>query len=92
MKGIIILFHAMTASFRDPNTHLYQETMPMPPPTTIVGICGAALGLEFKDAMEYFKTNEIAVGCRAKSQGFGKDLWNYSKIKKTRGGRQGYPN
>ncbi len=86
MKGIIILFHAMTASFRDPNTHLYQETMPMPPPTTIVGICGAALGLEFKDAMEYFKTNEIAVGCRAKSQGFGKDLWNYSKIKKTRGG------
>lgn len=81
MKGIIISLHAMTASFRDPNTHLYQETIPIPPPTTIVGVTGAALGLPFEEAMEYFKTNRIAVGCSAKSDGFGKDLWNYSKIK-----------
>ena len=81
MKGIMISLHAMTASFRDPNTHLYQETIPIPPPTTIVGITGAALGLPFQEAMEYFKTNRIAVGCSTKSDGFGKDLWGYSKIK-----------
>lgn len=81
VKGIIISLHAMTASFRDPNTHLYQETIPIPPPTTIVGITGAALGLPFEEAMEYFKTNKIAVGCSAKSNGFGRDLWGYSKIK-----------
>ena len=81
MKGIIVSLYAMTASFRDPNTHLYQETILVPPPTTIVGISGAALGMGFKDALEYFKTNRISVGCTAKNQGMGKDLWNYSKIK-----------
>lgn len=81
MKGLIISLYAMTASFRDPNTHLYQETIPAPPPTTILGISGAALGIGFKDALEYFQRNKISVGCTVKNQGLGKDLWNYSKIK-----------
>lgn len=81
MKGIIVSLYAMTASFRDPNTHLYQETILIPPPTTIVGISGAALGMGFQDALEYFKKNKISVGCSTKNQGIGKDLWNYSKIK-----------
>lgn len=81
MKGIIVSLYAMTTSFRDPNTHLYQETILAPPPSTIVGFSGAALGLGFKDALTYFKKNKISVGCIIKNQGFGKDLWNYSKIK-----------
>lgn len=81
MKGITVSLYAMTASFRDPNTHLYQESILAPPPTTIVGIAGAALGMSFKDALEYFKDGKISVGCIIKSQGKGKDLWNYSKIK-----------
>lgn len=81
MKGIIVSLYAMTASFRDPNTHLYQESILAPPPTTLVGIAGAALGLGFKDALTYFKEGSISVGCILKSQGKGKDLWNYSKIK-----------
>ncbi|CAK7076077.1 CRISPR-associated protein Cas5 [Tissierella sp.] len=80
MKGLIVSLYAMTASFRDPNTHLYQETIIAPPPTTIVGISGAALGKKFEDALEYFKRNTISVGCRGQSRGLGKDLWNYSKI------------
>jgi len=81
MNGIIVSLYAMTASFRDPNTHLYQETILAPPPTTIVGIAGAALGFEFKEALEYFKDNRISVGCMLINNGKGKDLWNYSKIK-----------
>lgn len=81
MKGLIVSLYALTASFRDPNTHLYQETILAPPPTTIVGISGAALGIPYRDALEYFKANRISVGCLIKNQGFGKDLWNYSKIK-----------
>ena len=81
MKGLIVSLYAMTASFRDPNTHLYQETILAPPPTTIVGISGAALGISYRAALEYFKANRISVGCLIKNQGFGKDLWNYSKIK-----------
>lgn len=81
MKGIIVSLYAMTASFRDPNTHLYQESILVPPPSTIVGIAGAALGLSFKDALAYFKDCRVSVGCILKNQGKGKDLWNYSKIK-----------
>lgn len=80
MKGLIVSLYAMTTSFRDPNTHLYQETILAPPPTTIVGISGAALGIKFQDALEYFKRNAISVGCTVQNQGMGKDLWNYSKI------------
>ncbi|HHW31438.1 MAG TPA: CRISPR-associated protein Cas5 [Clostridiaceae bacterium] len=80
MKGMIISLYAMTASFRDPNMHLYQETMFIPTPTSIIGISGAALGLKLKDALEYFKNNNIAVGSISKSNGMGKDLWNYSKL------------
>lgn len=86
MKGIIVSLYAITASFRDPNTHLYQETIFAPPPTTLLGIAGAALGMGFEDALEYFKRNKISVGCILKSEGFGKDLWNYSKLK---GGKVG---
>lgn len=82
MKGVIVSLHATTASFRDPNTHLYQETiLAPPPPSTLVGISGAALGMEFENALEYFKRNKISIGCITKSEGFGKDLWSYSKIK-----------
>ncbi|NLM43426.1 MAG: CRISPR-associated protein Cas5 [Clostridiales bacterium] len=81
MNGIIVSLYSVTASFRDPNTHLYQESILAPPPTTIVGIAGAALGYGFRDALEYFKKNKISVGCILKNKGQGKDLWNYSKIK-----------
>lgn len=80
MKGLIVSLYAMTTSFRDPNTHLYQETILAPPPTVIVGISGAALGKKFEDALTYFKENNISVGCIMQNQGFGKDLWSYSKI------------
>lgn len=81
MKGIIVSFYAMTASFRDPNTHLYHETILSPPPSTLVGFAGAALGKEYKDVFEYFKDNKISVGCITNFEGMGKDLWNYNKIK-----------
>lgn len=81
MKGLIITLHAKTSSFRDPNTHLYQETLPAPSPTCIVGLAGAALGLDFKDSLDFFKKNKIGLGCIIRKEGFGKDLWRYTKIK-----------
>ena len=76
MKGLKVRMYAITASFRDPNTHLYQESLFAPPPTTIIGLSGAALGIKFQDALSYFKNNNISVGCTIKSDGIGKDLWN----------------
>ncbi|CDG36820.1 CRISPR-associated protein Cas5 [Acetivibrio thermocellus] len=81
MYGLIVTLYAKTASFRDPGAQLYHETMPLPPPSTITGIAGAALGLSFEDALAFMKENAVMVGCNGSSEGRGKDLWNYTKIK-----------
>jgi CRISPR-associated Cas5-like protein len=41
---VAIQVRASVASFRRPPGHNYQRTLPMPPPTTLLGITGAALG------------------------------------------------
>jgi len=81
MHGLIVTLFAKTASFRDPGTQLYHETLPLPTPTSIVGIAGAALGISFEKALCFMKSNNIMVGCNGRSEGKGKDLWNYFKIK-----------
>ncbi len=81
MHGLMVTLYAKTASFRDPGAQLYHDTVPLPPPSTIVGITGAALGLLFEEALDFFKQNLIFIGCNGKSGGRGRDLWNYIKIK-----------
>ncbi|MFZ5989080.1 MAG: CRISPR-associated protein Cas5 [Bacillota bacterium] len=81
MYGLMVALYAKTASFRDPGAQLYHKTLPLPPPSTIAGIAGAALGFSFEDAQAFFKDNAIMMGCNGKSSGRGKDLWNYIKIK-----------
>lgn len=72
---------AETASFRVPESHIFQETMSLPPMTAIVGMMGAALGLHFADAMDYKKENNIKVGVKGTHHGRARDLWKYRKIK-----------
>lgn len=44
MYGFFVSLHGMTASFREPGSHLYQATLPLPPISALVGMAGAALG------------------------------------------------
>lgn len=81
MYGLVVKLRGSTASYREPNAQLYHETLPLPTPTTLVGIGGAALGLSMEEALAYFKDNTIHVGCQGTHEGKGKDLWNYNKIK-----------
>jgi len=74
--------HAITASFRVPETHTFHKTLPLPPKTTIIGMLGAAVGLNLEDAHEYAEQNEILVGVYGTHKGMMKDLWNYRKIKR----------
>jgi CRISPR-associated protein Cas5t len=76
VKGISI-----TASFRVPETHTFQQTLPLPPKTAVIGMIGAALGLKLENAYKYVDDNEILVGICGKHKGFMRDLWKYSKIK-----------
>jgi len=81
MYYIKISAFAPTTSFRIPETHTFQQTLPLPPPTTLIGLLGAALGLSFEQAMHYKKENQIRFGIIGKSEGKYKDLWKYRKIK-----------
>jgi CRISPR-associated Cas5-like protein len=46
---LLVTVRAPVASFRRPLDHNYQRTLPMPPPTTLLGIAGAALGLSDRE-------------------------------------------
>ena len=80
MYGFSVLLAAQTASFREPSAHLYQKTYPLPPISTIAGIAGAACGLEFSQAWQYLKENNIYLGVTGSCRGTGIDLWRYNKI------------
>ena len=72
---------AITASFRIPESHTFQQTLPLPPITTLTGLMGAALGLNFEDAMRFRKENGICFGVMGLNKGEMRDLWKYNKIK-----------
>lgn len=84
MKGLMIELYSTTASFRDPGGQLYHDSLPIPPPSTLVGIAGAAIGLPYDEALKWIKENSVLIGCSGESNGSGRDLWNYIKIKSDR--------
>lgn len=55
-KVLKVSLRAPVASFRRPLEHNYQRSLPIPPPTTILGIAGAALGLS---DIELWKNNGL---------------------------------
>jgi len=72
---------AVTASFRIPESHTFQQTLPLPPITSLTGLMGAALGLSFEDAMKFREHNSILFGVIGSCKGEMRDLWKYNKIK-----------
>jgi CRISPR-associated protein Cas5t len=72
---------AQTASFRIPEQHTFQPTLPLPPITTLIGLMGAALGLAFDEAIAFKKKHAIAFGVIGSHTGEMRDLWKYIKIK-----------
>ncbi len=83
MEVLILKVKALSASFRRPMDHNYQRTFPLPPPTTIYGVIGAALGLsdrEMWDKKSILGDVKISVLSLNKA-GFAKDMWSIKKIK-----------
>lgn len=72
--------YAPTASFRLPETHTFQQTLPLPPVTALVGLAGAALGLTFEQAMG-LRENGLLCGIWGRHGGEASDLWKFQKIK-----------
>jgi len=72
--------YAPTASFRLPETHTFQQTLPLPPLTALIGLAGAALGLSFDAAMA-LREEGLSCGVWGKHSGETNDLWKFQKIK-----------
>lgn len=81
MFAFIVKGFSVTASFRIPESHTFQQTLPLPPVTTLTGLMGAATGLDFEKAMTFRKQKNILFGVIGSHQGEMKDLWKYNKIK-----------
>ena len=88
MYGFFVSLHGMTASFREPGSHLYQATLPLPPISALVGMAGAATGRTFEEAWQYFKGARLFVGALGCAEGRGIDLWNYDKMALPRGNEE----
>ncbi len=85
MYGFSALFHGVTGSFREPSSHLYQSTLPLPPVSALVGMAGAAVGKTFEDAWPFFMDMGLFVGAVGTVEGKGIDLWNYHKVATPKG-------
>jgi len=82
-RVLIVRVRAPVASFRRPLEHNYQRTLPMPPPTTLIGIAGAALGLSDRDL---WAENSLLRGLKVsvltnEEPGRARDMWTVLKVK-----------
>ncbi len=80
---LAVSVRAPVASFRRPLDHNYQRTLPMPPPTTLVGIAGAALGLSDR---ELWTPDSPLRGLKVsvwmdEEPGRARDMWTVLKVK-----------
>lgn len=83
---LIVRVRAPVASFRRPLDHNYQRTLPMPPPTTLIGIASAALGLSDRDLWaphSPLRNLKVSV-CMEEEPGRARDMWTVLKIKNAR--------
>ncbi|MFQ5561401.1 MAG: CRISPR-associated protein Cas5 [Nitrospinota bacterium] len=81
MFAFTVKAFACTASFRVPECHTFQITLPLPPVTTLTGLMGAAMGLSFEKAMEFREQEGIRFGVIGSYEGEMRDLWKYNKVK-----------
>ena len=79
MKNFAVEIFSQTASFRNPDFQNFHKSLDLPPPTTIVGLAGAALGLSPLQAQEFFESNDLQIGVYGLHAGKCSDTWKYNK-------------
>lgn len=79
MKNFVIEIVCQTASFRNPDFQNFHKSLELPPPTTIIGFAGAALGFSPLQAQEFFDNSQFEVGIYGSYKGKCNDTWKYNK-------------
>ena len=77
MPYCIVEIITQTATFRNPEFQNFHKSFLLPPPTTLIGLAGASLGLSPKIAQEFFNEG-FSLGVYGTSKGYTKDLWKYN--------------
>lgn len=72
---------SITASYRNPDFQNFHKSYPLPPPTTIIGMVGAGMGLNPIYSQQFFIDHEVYVSINGKSIGKANDLWKYNDFK-----------
>ncbi|WP_069133413.1 CRISPR-associated protein Cas5 [Rhodohalobacter halophilus] len=85
MKNFVVEIKSQTASFRNPDFQNFHKSLDLPPPTTIIGLAGAALGLPPLQAQEFFEESEFRIGVFGRFEGKCNDTWKYDKRHSNRG-------
>lgn len=78
MKYCIVEIRTQTATFRNPEFQNFHKTLPLPPPTTMVGVAGAAMGLSPGASQMFFEESGFVMGSYCKNEGTSTDLWKYN--------------
>lgn len=79
MENFVVEIICQTASFRNPDFQNFHKSLVLPPPTTIIGLSGAALGFSPLMAQEFFDLNEFYIGIYGTYEGKCSDTWKYNK-------------
>lgn len=80
MPQLIVEAIAPIGSWRPPEAMTFHRTYPLPPYTSVVGMLGAAMGLELSEAFEFVKEHAVQLGVGGWSSGLMKDLWKIQKL------------
>lgn len=81
MKYCAAHIKTQSSTFRMPEFQNFHKSFFLPPPTTLIGFAGAAIGLSPKESQEHFNKNDFEIGVYGFSNGITKDLWKYRKLK-----------
>lgn len=79
MKNFVVDIVCQTASFRNPDFQNFHKSLELPPPTTIIGMAGAALGYSPLMVQEFFDHSQFEIGIYGTYRGKCKDTWKYNK-------------
>ncbi|MEZ6127250.1 MAG: CRISPR-associated protein Cas5 [Planctomycetaceae bacterium] len=80
MPQLIVEAIAPVGSWRPPEAMTFHRTYPLPPYTSVVGMMGAAMGLELADAFAFVRDQNVQLGVGGWSSGLMKDLWKIQKL------------
>ncbi|MDK2882206.1 MAG: CRISPR-associated protein Cas5t [Bacillota bacterium] len=83
MNVLWVKVAAPVASFRRPLDHNYQRTLLLPPPTTLLGLAGAALGLSEGELWHKGPPLQglLVAALALQKPGGARDMWTVMKIK-----------